>query len=173
MFIYCLLKIILFNPSYLFIGNNSINNIDIYGLNRYITQFDILDLGNSGGTQLHVGVAVDTWKCDKDGKWIKTGIKQYDFSIDWDAGWFNFVKCTIWKSKGRITISDGLTLQSPVTIQSKPCQDIKMRKMLEKEAKNPPFYNALFHQCIFWSVNAIQYGMDKKCSKCCNKKSDD
>ena len=134
-----------------------------------MTWFDIGNLGGSGGTQIHVGVAVDTWGCGEKNKWEKTGHVTFDFSIDWDAGWRNFVMGVLWKGKGRITESQGLWLERPITVNSTPCQDRKMLEMIREEALNPPFYNGVFHQCLFWSVGALQYGLQEKCTACCKK----
>lgn len=54
---------------------------------------------------------------------------------------------------------DGMHLKAPITLKSSPEQDVKMYNMIQKEIANPPFYNLLFHQCVFWSVGAINYGM--------------
>ena len=107
-----------------------INSWDLLGQNRYITQFDILNLGGSGGTQLHVGVGVDTWICNKkNGKWERTGKMTFDFSIDWEAGVFNFLLGVVGQAQGKITITSGLNLHSPVTVESKLSEDIKMREI--------------------------------------------
>ena len=55
--------------------------------------------------------------------------------------------------------SHGLTLEARITLKSTPEQDIKMLEMIRKEIGSPPFYNALFHNCVFWSVGAVNYGM--------------
>jgi len=130
--------------------NNLINYVDRLGKDRYITKY-------TGGN--HVGVAVDTWVCGADGKMKKTGQVTFDFSIAWDVGWWNDLFGIIGKGKGLITESPGIGLQNPISFKSTPCQDIKMAAMIREEAKNPPFYNIIFHQCLFWSVGALQYGM--------------
>ena len=147
---------------------NCIYQIDILGKNRYITQFDILNYGGSGGTQLHVGVAVDRWIC-RNGRWKKTGITTFNFSIDWNAPWYNFIGAVVWKARGRIVSSSGLTLIAPITLKSCPSQDVKMFSMIKDEMRNPPFYNGVFHNCLFWSVGAINYGMSEKCNDCCKE----
>ena len=147
---------------------NCVNQTDVLGKNRYITQFDILNYGGSGGTQLHVGVAVDRWICRK-GQWKKNGITTFDFSIDWEAPWYNFILGVVWKARGRIVSSPGLTLDAPITLKSCPSQDVKMFSMIKEEMKNPPFYNGAFHNCLFWSVGAINYGMSEKCNDCCKE----
>ena len=147
---------------------NCVNQTDVLGKNRYITQFDILNYGGSGGTQLHVGVAVDRWICRK-GQWKKNGITTFDFSIDWEAPWYNFILGVVWKARGRIVSSPGLTLDASITLKSCPSQDVKMFSMIKEEMKNPPFYNGAFHNCLFWSVGAINYGMSEKCNDCCKE----
>lgn len=146
---------------YEFVENNPSSSIDVLGLDRYITQFDILNLGGSGGTQLHVGVAVDTWGKNEDGEWVKTGVVTYDFSVDYTAGALNILLAAIGTAAGMIVETEGLALEKPITIESTPEQDMKMKEMIDEQKKNPPFYNGLFHQCLFWAVGAIQYGMDQ------------
>ena len=143
------------NNLYAVCCNNLLREVDVLGQNRYITQFDIAGLGGSGGTQLHVGVAVDTWEC-KGGKWVKTGVVTFDFAPK--PKLLNLVKAA-WKAEGVIVESHGLTLEAPITLKSTPEQDIKMLEMIRKEIGSPPFYNALFHNCVFWSVGAVNYGM--------------
>jgi hypothetical protein len=159
-------------PLYAFLSNDPLGKVDRTGLDRYITQFDIFGLGGSGGTQLHVGVAVDKWKV-VNGKYVKDGVVTFDFSVDWedadgDTDWWNIIKGATVGGRGRIVESSGLQLESPVTMTSSPCQDIKMLEMLRKEAQQPPRYVAAFFQCVFWSVGAVQYGMDQpNVEKCC------
>ena len=143
---------------YGFCRNNVLTGIDVLGENRYITQFDILNYGGSGGTQLHVGVAVDRWVC-RDGSWVKTGVTTFDFGVDASLGWRNTMWSVIGIAKGAIMERDGMHLKAPITLKSSPEQDLKMYNMIQKEIANPPFYNMLFHQCVFWSVGAVNYGM--------------
>lgn len=140
---------------YAFCENDALESFDSFGENRYITQFDILNLGGSGGTQMHVGVAVDDWVC-RNGKWVKVGVVTFDFGPE--PTFLNMLK-TVWKAKGVIDETYGLALKAPITIKSTPQQDIKMLKMIREEKKSPPFYNGAFHNCVFWSVGAINYGM--------------
>ena len=140
---------------YAFCENDALESFDSFGENRYITQFDILNLGGSGGTQMHVGVAVDDWVC-RNGKWVKVGVVTFDFGPE--PTFLNMLK-TVWKAKGVIDETYGLALKAPITIKSTPQQDIKMLKMIREEKKSPPFYNGAFHNCVLWSVGAINYGM--------------
>jgi len=140
---------------YAFCENIALECFDPLGENRYITQFDILNLGKSGGTQIHVGVAVDDWEC-RNGKWEKVGVVTFDFGPE--PTFLNMIK-SVWKARGVINETYGLTLEAPITIKSTPRQDIKMLKMIREEKKSPPFYNGAFHNCVFWSVGAINYGM--------------
>ena len=168
-----------FETLYGFIRNDAINATDKLGLDRYITQFDILNLGGSGGTQIHVGVAVDKWK-KSGGKWVKSGTVTFDFSADplYDSnkvyeglGDIDFLNIFAALGYGRGVVKErgGLKLHSPQTLESSPCQDIRMLEMLRKDVANPPFYSVLTHNCVFWSVGAVQYGMDKAAEgKCCN-----
>ena len=145
---------------YLACVNNVLSGIDVLGQNRYITQFDILNYGGSGGTQLHVGVAVDRWAC-RNGVWAKTGVVTFDFGVDVSLGWRNTMWSIIGIARGAIMERDGMHLKAPITLKSSPEQDVKMYNMIQKEIANPPFYNLLFHQCVFWSVGAINYGMQQ------------
>ena len=140
---------------YAFCENDVLECCDPLGENRYITQFDILNIGGSGGTQMHVGVAVDDWEC-RNGKWVKVGVVTFDFGPE--PSFLNMLK-SVWKAKGVIVETYGLALQAPITIKSTPQQDIKMLKMIREEKKSPPFYNGAFHNCVFWSVGAVNYGM--------------
>ena len=83
---------------YGFCEGNALKHFDPIGKNRYITQFDILNIGGSGGTQLHVGVAVDDWVC-RNGQWLKVGVITFDFSPE--PSFFNLLK-SVWKGKGMI-----------------------------------------------------------------------
>jgi|GEM_PF-6032823 len=150
---------------YAFIANNGISSSDPSGLDRYITQFDLADIGGSGGTQLHVGVAVDTWKV-VDGKYVKDGVISFDFSVDWDD-WIEIIKGITIGGRGRVVETSGLVLEAPTKITSSPCQDIKMLKLLRRDVHNPPKYVALTHQCIKWSADAIGYGWDQPDIKHC------
>ncbi len=154
---------------YAFVRNNASDSVDPWGEDRYITWFDLVGIGGSGGTQTHVGVAVDTWQCGADGRWTKAGQVTFDFSVDWDAGWWNLFWGAIWSGRGRISESPGLVLDSPIAVRSTACQDRKMLEMIRGEAADPPFYSFLFHNCMFWSVGALQYGMQEQCSECCSR----
>ena len=94
--------------------------------------------------------------CNAKREVVKMGVVTFDFRP----------KPTVWnllkswaKAEGEIEESYGLCLKVPVTISSTPQQDIKMLRTIRQEAKNPPFYNGLFHNCVFWSVGAVNYGM--------------
>ena len=137
--------------------NNVLCEFDVLGENRYITHFDILNYGGSGGTQIHVGVAVDKWEC-KNGRWTKVGAATFDFAPKPTV--LNVLSSII-VAKGWIRERNGLWLKAPITFKSTPEQDVEMLKIIRKEAKNPPFYNPIFFNCVFWSVGAVNYGMDK------------
>ena len=139
---------------YAMCGNEMPWNFDPLGEDRYITHFDFLNLGGSGGTQIHVGVAVDTWEC-KNGFWIKTGIKTFDFKpretiID---SLFSIIV-----TRGYIKERDGLCLYSPITIKSDAKQDEKMLAKIRADIKHTPLYSFFLHNCIIWATNAINYG---------------
>ena len=160
-------------PAYGYVRNSPVTKGDDLGLDRYITQFDIADLGHSGGTQLHVGVAVDLWKV-VNGKYVKDGEETYDFSIDWltedeeSIDWLNFI-AAFYKARGRLTVSSGLNLEAPIKFSSSPCQDLKMYELIQRDKASPPFYNSFAHNCIVWSVGAVNYGLDQpSIGRCCN-----
>ena len=160
----------------LYLSNGITYLSDYIGLNRYITHFDIAGYGGSGTTTLHVGVAVDQW-IEKEGKYIKNGIVTYDFAavLTEKTGFWcsvgNILNCisSIVIAKGKIVSSEGLNLESPITINSSPCQDIEMLSKLKEDEEDPPLYNLIFSSCIIWSSKAAAYGMDKPgIGKCCN-----
>lgn len=174
-------------PAYVFVDNSPVDSIDYLGLNRYITEFGPADAQGNGTIQIHVGVAVDKWKV-VGGKYVKDGQVTFDFSTDplgegmgeedivddegdisWcNIDWWNIIASSV-KGRGRVAKSDGITLKSPIPVPSSPCQDIKMLELLEKDLANPPFYSAIAFNCLFWSVGALQYGMDQPpLGKCCN-----
>ena len=142
---------------YAMCGNNATSSVDVLGKNRYITQFDILNYGGSGGTQLHVGVAVDKWTC-RNGKWEKTGVATFDFAPK--PTLLNTLT-SIAACKGWIYERNGLCLVAPITLSSTPDEDVMMLKMIREQAKDPPFYSPVFFNCIFWSVGAVNYGKKK------------
>ena len=160
----------------LYLSNGITYLSDYVGLNRYITHFDIAGYGGSGTTTLHVGVAVDQW-IEKEGKYIKNGIVTYDFAavLTEKTGFWcsvgNILNCisSIVIAKGKMVSSEGLNLESPITMNSSPCQDIEMLSKLKEDEADPPLYNLIFSSCIIWSSNAAAYGMDKPgIGKCCN-----
>ena len=144
---------------YLPCNNSMVQNFDPLGMDRYMTQLDIGDVFGSGGTQLHVGVAVDTWKC-KGGKWVKTGVATFNYGVD-SSKLIDSVKAVFAVAKGGISEDSGLTLKNPFTIPSTPEQDIEMLRLIRKDIKNPSLYNLFFNDCIHWATKAIDYGMDK------------
>ena len=141
---------------YGFCGNHPTDGFDSLGKNRYITQFDILNMGGSGGTQLHVGVAVDRWEC-VNGKWKRIGSSTFDFRPA--QSFLNSVRAIFWVARGVITERRGNHLVAPIKLTSTPVQDIKMLNMIREEMKHPPFYNVVFLNCVFWSVGAVNYGL--------------
>ena len=155
---------------YQFCGNNPVNGVDPHGKNRYITQFDIRNLGKSGGTQFHVGIAVDTWEKNND-KWIKTGQVTFDFrpKIDYNKislgknlllAFLNLICCATITGQGEIEQSKGLNLDKPVTIESTPEEDQKMLSILQKQMDAPPRFHNLFYNCVWWSVEMLNAGID-------------
>lgn len=145
---------------YAMCGNKMPWSFDPFGENRYITQFDILNLGGSGGTQIHVGVAVDLWECEKN-EWRKTGVETYDFQIDYTKGLGNVIVGISGLAKGRILVSKGLNLRNPLFFPSNPRQDMEMRRRIMRDVQNPPLYNVFFYNCIVWAVEALNYGMEE------------
>lgn len=79
------------------------------------------------------------------------------------------LKGTFWKGRGKITKNEGFHLSAPAKILSTPCQDRKMQELADKDMKNPPYYNSIGFNCLFWAVGAINYGMDEPDEgECCN-----
>ena len=135
---------------------------------------------------LHIGVAVDLWEKNKDGKWCKVGVKTFDYglnpadretaklAVEWSktgnelillllVGLYivNTVRGTIILGRGYIESSDGLNLTNPETIPSSPIEDINMLRGIQQDIKSPPPYNILKNNCADWSYRAIWYGRDK------------
>ena len=144
---------------YLPCNNSMVQHFDPLGMDRYMTQLDIGGVFGSGGTQLHVGVAVDTWKC-KGGKWVKTGIATFNYGVD-SSRLIDRVKAVFAVAKGGISEDSGLTLKNSFTIPSTPEQDVEMLRLIRKDVQNPSLYNLFFNDCIHWATKAIDYGMDK------------
>lgn len=147
--------------------------VDPTGLDRYITQFGAFDgiLGDPNGgiiiDQLHMGIAVDTWRCDKDnGRWVKTGAKTFHFAVkvDYGAGLLGVI-CY----RGKVSKNEGIHLGEYLTIESSPCQDIALLKELDSQYESPLVYSAVFHNCINWTSRFIKYGMDEPAGKECDK----
>ena len=139
-------------------SNNPLYSFDPFGMDRYITWFDILGLGGSGQTHLHVGVAVDTWKCSN-GKWEKDGILTFDFRPK-----FSFINILLTPiaAKGTIDMSYGLNLENPIKVHSSPEQDMAMLEKVMADKQDPPLYNVYLNNCSFLAVRAINYGMQNE-----------
>lgn len=135
------------------------------GLDRYITQFDVFGSAGTGGTQIHVGVAVDQWKKVRIGKeeccwfWMWTGVKTYDFGPEKNV--LNLFPTLVGLGKGKILERYGLHLKAPIRFKSSPEQDIMMEKLIQEDIISPLVYNVLIQNCIVWAVDAIAYGLDQ------------
>ncbi|MEG0837460.1 MAG: RHS repeat-associated core domain-containing protein, partial [Akkermansia sp.] len=136
---------------------------------------------------LHIGVAVDTWE-SRGNKYIKTGVTTFNYqakladettqrlidgmqnseglygNIGYGAAliWLIFsrvISMVVGMSYGELEISNGMKLKGAKTIQSNPCQDIKMLELINNDVVSPDSYNILFSNCITWSNKAIEYGI--------------
>lgn len=87
----------------------------------------------------------------------KVGEITFDFGPN--QSFMNIFKLIL-PMKGTINESYGMHLKSPISFYSTPEQDIKMLKTIREEIKNRPFYHGLFHNCILWTIGAINYGME-------------
>ena len=176
-----------FKSPYLMIDNDTIDASDRLGLERYITQFDVLGAGGSGGTSIHVDVAVDTWK-DQNGKWVKSGTKTFGFSVSPFAEGYGFedfydghtwswwllnpinIPLGAFSGTGLITEIDGLNIARPLRKQSTPCEDKMMLGKILIDKVRPPRYSALSFNCIHWATRAFetywQSGLWQ--GRCCN-----
>jgi hypothetical protein len=141
---------------YEYVNSSPINATDPSGLDRYITQFDVCGIGDTGGTNIHVGVAVDVYECHN-GQFVKTGVKTYDFQVNPTYGLGVIGGIIVWW--GQVLPSNGLNLDNPITFKSTPCEDVAMLAELERQVANPLPYSAIGHNCIWWSVGAVNYGM--------------
>ena len=170
---------------YGFVRNSPYIFNDLNGNDRYISQILPDQLSDMTFT-LHIGVAVDLWEKNKDGKWCKVGVKTFDYglnpadretaklAVEWPKtgniliflllfGLYivNTVRGTIILGRGYIESSDGLNLTNPETIPSSPVEDINMLRGIQQDIKSPPPYNILQNNCADWSYRAIWYGRDK------------
>lgn len=138
-----------------FCENDPVNSVDPLGKNRYMTTFRWgVDMD-----YLHVGVAVDKWRCVS-GRWKKDGVVTFDYAVDDSLVW-NRAGTFVAVAKGVIIESEGLTLVDPHEIPSTPKQDNGMLKQIKKDQKHPPLYNFFFNNCIHWATRAIDYGMEE------------
>lgn len=138
---------------YAFCANNPLNSVDPLGEDRYMTTFRWgVDMD-----YLHVGVAVDKWRCVS-GQWQKDGVTTFDYVVD-DSSVINRAGALVAVAKGVIIETDGINLIDPHTISSTPKQDMEMLKQMREDRKHPPLYNLFFNNCIHWATRAIDYGM--------------
>ena len=170
---------------YGFVRNSPYIFNDLNGNDRYISQILPDQLSDMTFT-LHIGVAVDLWEKNKDGKWCKIGVKTFDYglnpadretaklAVEWSktgnelillllVGLYivNTIRGTIILGRGYIESSDGLNLTNPETIPSSPIEDINMLRGIQQDIKSPPPYNILKNNCADWSYRAIWHGRDK------------
>lgn len=153
---------------YQYVASQPVVAVDPRGLDRYITQFDIIGLGGTGETNIHVGVAVDVWGCDAKGQPKRLGIATFDFSINYEqAAWYHWIGAAVptGNAPGLVRVQfiadPGAVpvLSNPVRMRSNPFEDTLMLKELLRESANPQPYNGITFNCIWWSVAAIQIGM--------------
>jgi RHS repeat-associated protein len=137
-----------------YVLNSPLDGTDPTGLDRYITQMTVV-----GG--MHTGVAVDLWKKQGDGTYKKVGIKTFHFKADTSAYCYTNLLLSTLYGRGKVITYNGLVLGDKyITFSSYPEEDIAMLEYLEEQAANPSFYSAMAHNCVFWSVNAVNVGID-------------
>ena len=170
---------------YGFVKNSPYIFNDLNGNDRYISQILPDQLFDMTFT-LHIGVAVDLWEKNKDGKWCKVGVKTFDCglnSTDRLMGWLAqkwveprnplyalklgeiiIIKILLGSfviGNGYIESSDGLNLTNPETIPSSPVKDMNMLRGVQQDMENPPPYNMFINNCVDWSYRAIWYGRNR------------
>ena len=143
--------------TYRYVANDPLIFVDFTGENRYITD-SVLN---------HVGCAVDTWKLEN-GKYVKTGVKTFDFSANYDYPYDIWILGAI-VFPGKVTEMPGLCLGDHLTIESTPEADIRMLEACKAQVKNPPLYSVLLFFasagnspsiCTTWSDCQCEIGMD-------------
>lgn len=144
-----------FNNYYEYLSSSPLSARDPSGHDRYITWWDPTGL-IGGEMNWHVGVAVDTYAC-VNGEFVKNGTMTFDFSVAVDYGAGLIGGTIVWR--GQVIPSEGLNLGNPITFGSTPCEDIAMLAELQRQVSNPSPFSALLHNCIWWSVGAVNYGM--------------
>ena len=170
---------------YTFVKNAPYIFNDLNGNDRYVSQILPDQLSDMTFT-LHIGVAVDKWEKNKDGKWCKVGVKTFDYGLDPTdriTGWLaqkwvetrnplyalklgdiiltRIILGSFVIGKGHIEASNGLNLTNPQTIPSSPVEDINMLRGVQQDMENPPPYNIFINNCVDWSYRAIWYGKNR------------
>jgi RHS repeat-associated protein len=122
------------SPTYTFTGNNSINQIDVLGLDRWI----ILE-----GKPLHKCVIVELWdKCCN-----RIGYERIEFGP-------KYKYLGVIYSPGVVTIS-GANKPSTDEIESTCCDDEALKKWAAQEQANPPGYSLFHYNCDDFANQAI------------------
>ncbi len=128
------------NNLYSLCTNSPVSSFDSFGLDRFLTKFDIFGIrGTSEGflnCNIHVGIAVETWEKRKTNPhsecwyWQRTGIKTFDFGPDYSSVW-GLPGVLLFVGKGKVSVSSGLTLANPIRQASTPEEDREMLKHLK------------------------------------------
>ncbi len=137
---------------YRYVRNAPLLFRDSNGFDRYITYWPW------GG--VHVSFAVDIWVRNPDGTWRKVGQRTFDFYPDPTAYCcLNLLLASLY-GKGKVESRPGLHVgPRPIVFESWPEEDIALLRYLEDQVNNPSFFSGAAHNCLFWSVNAINVGI--------------
>lgn len=121
---------------YAYVDNNPINAIDPWGLDAYLTTTWI-------GPVPHLSLWVDVWENNR-----IVGRRRYDFSAPHD---WRF-PLGIFLLRGEITVQDyGIENLRGRRQRLTPSEDALVRRFLDRQAQNPPYYNLGWHNCDHWA----------------------
>jgi RHS repeat-associated protein len=130
---------------YEFLTSNPLGATDPLGTDRYIT--------SCGG---HQGIAVDTWTL-VGGKWVATGIAQYDFSVNWKHP---LLPCGLLVGPGLVSGPfPGFSCPVSKTIRSDQKADSELKARLDKLKQNPPLYSAALNNCRHFAQGNCGVGL--------------
>jgi len=131
---------------YQIVKSDPTGTLDPSGLDRYVV-----------GPEPHQGIAVDTWAL-VNGKWVWTGIAEYDFAADYRVGPF-ILGGGMFSCSGRVTSASGITAAVLKTVTSTPQQDMYLKSTLDANVINPPNYHIVFYNCRAFVQVHLRDGM--------------
>jgi hypothetical protein len=127
------------------VKSNPVVGTDPSGQDRYV-------VWEKGTLLPHMGLIIDCWTQDKNGKWIVTGGVRYDFTIT------SYAYVVLWpvtlccQGPGRIDKTEGNGEGKIIeTIKSDRASDERLIWRIEEERKNPPTYDATNFNCTHWT----------------------